>query len=512
LTNINKHADQRVRVRYSVIVNYISQLYRLFVSFMFVVLVTRKLSVFDYGVLNTVQGINGVLVAFYGLWSYWVVRYYARGRRDLVSSAYGMMLVYAPVAFIIMVSLGLLYSSAINIPLSVFVWGALIVVSTSVLAYLRSLASGSKPFIIGKTVIVGETTRLVFAYIAVVLLRMSVDGVLLSILIMVVVEIVVYLLMFNYYGVEVPRPRFNKSLQLRLLKNSYIPLTNILSTMLSQVERPLLTAVTRSTYATAYLGVSYIPRSVVLQGSQAFTSGLGAQLLRKPSRADIEDVLRINFIVNVFLTILLVVMAKPLISLFNPQYMVVWPLFVLFTLESFIISLYSLFSTVAVSVEAKDMYEYGLKLVETPLFKLGFARLVRNIASITIGTTGVFVCLYVFRINDPYLLASFYPISWFLTGVPLLLYGYRQAINKFKFRIPWREVFASVIGSVSSSIYLFVVGATNIYVESFWRDVPILGYHVLVAVLIYGVALYLLSPWLRRFIRMGLRHYLGRSY
>jgi len=506
----NEYDDSRlVRVRYSTIINYIGQLYRLVIAIGFALVITRRLSVEEYGLFTTIIGLTGIITSIYSVWNFWVPRFYARKRYDLVSSAFLLDILYAPIGFAIMILLGLYYSFILDTDLMYFLIGGLIIFIALINMYNRSIIIGSRPFIEGKITILRETMRISLVYVLVIIFHLGLQGALLGVVMALASTTILYILFMKYYGLGIPRPRFNKEGIITLVKNSYISIIFSLYTFLSQVERPFLTIITASTIAAAYLGVSYIPRSVIIRSGRAFTSGLSARLLRKPVREDIEDVLRLCFMINIGLSFIMISLNKTILSLFRKEYVDAQPLFVLFTMESLIMIVTNIFIAVATALERKDLYESGKALLNTPLFKLYTARLIRGIASIIIASTAVAIMLYL-GISDPILISLPYPLLWFITSIPFMLYAYGEARKKINFSIPWKELASSTISGLFAVFILYSIGAVNTVVTSFWRDLPELIKILSVALSTYFIFLLLLSPWLREFIKKSIKYYFGK--
>ncbi|WFO74801.1 hypothetical protein J4526_06930 [Desulfurococcaceae archaeon MEX13E-LK6-19] len=508
---MNSNDELGVRVRYSTIVNYIGQLYWLVMSILFTIIVTRKLSVEEYGLFTTIMAVFNIIVLMYNLWIFWVPRAYARGLYENVSSAFALSLLYTPIGVAIMIIIGLEYNALLGFGLSAFTLASLLIVSEALNRYLRGVALGSKPFINGKVLIVRGTMRVAMAYVFVVILLYKLVGAVAAIIIAGFIASASYYILLRYYGVHVPKPMVSRREFKRIFKNSYIPLLVVLSGLMGYLERPLLTVITVSTVAAAYLGVSYIPRNIVFKSAQALASGLSAKLLRKPNRVDIEDVLRITFILVFGMNIFLLTLSVPVLSLFREEYVNAQPLFVLFVVESIIVALANIMASIAMAVERKDVYFEGLALASTPLFRIPFIRLIRNTLSLVTAVIVMYL-LIISGVKDVITITLPYPIAWLASSIPFLYYTYREARRKIEFSIPWRELFSTLIAGVVASLYLFMTGVTSFVIKSFWADSPLLIKDVLIGIAIYAVVLYLLSPWTRAFVKKSLKYYLqGRA-
>ena len=500
-----------IRVRYSTIVNYLSQIYRLIIAVGFTIVVTRRLTREEYGLFTTINSINLIILSIAFLWQLWVTRYYARRRYEYVSTALFLNTLFAPMAFLTVVTIGFYYSNLLGYDWFIFIVGALWVVIEVFNRFYRYIVMGSKPFIFGKTEIVRHSFRISFAYIFVALLAYRVMGAILSVIIASLAAFITYSFLISRYKIHIPRLKIDKEKIVTLIKNSYIPLQMSLYRMLLQFERPILVLLTASTLAAAYMGVAYIPRSVIIQSGRALSSGLVSKLLRKPSREDIEDVLRVTFIVNIGILFLLITLSIPLLSLFRIEYIDGRILFILFSFESIFLVLSNIFGDIAMAMERKDLYEAGLALIGTPLFRIPFYRLIRGICAIATGSVVSALMIYYFGITDPVIISMPYPTTWLITAIPLFIYTYKEARRQIEFKIPYRELIASVIAGSVASFFLYLTGSTNYIVKSFWQDTPyLLTLLAITAIIYFGIVL-LLSKWLRDFIKKSIKHYLGKA-
>jgi len=124
------------------------------------------------------------------------------------------------------------------------------------------------------------------------------------------------------------------------------------------------------------------------------------------------------------------------------------------------------------------------------------------------------IILYNLKLNgvdDPVTYASVYAILWTMVSPVLLLIMYRYAKSMLRFKFPWRDAIAYMVASLVCVAYYILNGVHNIIVAMFMRDAPILGFHVIVGGLIYLGVSWLLSPWLRWFLKMGIEYVKARA-
>ncbi len=494
-----------IRVRYSTIMNYVSEMYRLTLAILFTLVIVRKLTVSEYGLWTTIMGVVSILTGVHGIWCTWSLRYYARKRYYMVSVAYALSLVYAPISLIVLLLIGYFYSSILGWGFTAFALASLMLISEAFNIFLRSLILGSRPYIEGRILIVRVTIRLVVAYVLVVIFHFGLLGVVLAVTACsLTVSLLRYIIM-KRNGIIIPKPRMEYEGIGKLLRNSYISLMSYLSSLVINLDRPMVTALTSSTNLTAYLGVAYIPRNVIVRSSGALSSGLISKLLRVPSPQDVEDVLRIALILNVGMISLLITLAKPVLSVFKATYVDAWLLLVLMGIESLIYTLTVLLGNVASASETADLHAYGLKLIRTPIFKVPFLLFLRGIIALGLGSVGMLTLLREQGYSaSPYLVLS-YPVAWVLTGIPLLAYMYVMAKSRVTFSFPTRELLATIAGSTLMALYLVASNAVNIVIREFWHDIPVLVLHASVGLVLYSAVVLALSPWSREFLKLSLK-------
>ncbi len=499
-----------IRVRYSTIINFLSRLYKLVISIGFTLFVTRKLTVQEYGLFTTIMALISIFTTPTIFTNMWIRRFYARKRYGVVAAALALSILYVPLGFILSVIAGYLFIGISGANLIVFIMGGIIVAANIIWMSVASILVSTKPFLDGKIRIYQETVRFFTAYILVVMLTYRVLGALSAVLASVIIALIMSAYYIRKYRFKIPRPRLIWEHIRRILFNSYIPLVNMISSILMVFERPLVTLITRTTVIAAYFGVSYIPRSVIMQTSGGLTIGLSAKLLRTPSRKDTEDVLRITSIISIGMTFLMLLFGISILSLFRVEYASAYLLFALYSIEAILITYANVFRTVAISSETKDLYSFGAELKSTPLFKLSLAYLIRCAATLVIGALSSYA-LILAGVGDPVMIALPYPLMWMLSAIPYLLYTYKSAKQKLAFIIPWREILASIISGIIASIPVYLLGGTSIIIRNFWAEAFVLIRYGVLWLGVFTVVLLGLSRWTREFVREGLKYLFRRS-
>lgn len=500
MSNAESEEIRGVRVRFSTIINYVSHLYRLVIAVLFAVVITRRLSIEEYGLFTTIIALTTLFSLIYDVWNFWIIRYSARKRYELVSSSLFINIVYVIISATPFFLLSNYYVEVLGTEFTYFYIGYFIILVSLFLTYLRSISLSSKPFIDGVVSIIEHSVRLLFAYLLVVVFSFRVLGALITVVLTIAIGSLMYYLFLKRHGVYIPKPSFNMKRTLLILKNSYISTISTLYEFLRQLERPLLTAITNSPLPAAYLGVSYVPRSVMLQSSAAFTASLSARLLRKPVKEDIDYTLRLCIVINTGVLLVTLIFSKSILSLFRREYIEASILFILFSLESYIYIFLNIFISIASSIEREDLEKFGLKLLSTALFKLRFYMFLTGLLVILSSSIALTTLLFL-RYTDPIVLSLPYPVAWLISSILLSIYSYKVALSKIEINIPWLEVIYSTVSSIVAGLTAVAFGLINITIYHIWIDLPKLIISVIAVLAIYFSILVVLSKWFRDLVK-----------
>ncbi len=505
--SINNSSDyeeiKSLRVRYSTIINYLYIIYRVLTASLFAVIVLRKLTVEDYGLFNVILALIALFQPIPQIWNMWVSRFYARKKYDIAYTGYSITLMYSILSSLLLIILMLIVLPSQKLSPQILFFSSLIVLSQVIYSTHVAILTNKKPYVVGYIDILGETLRVLFVYFFVVILRTGLEGVLLGIAMAISIKTLVsFIYMIYIKALSKPSLSF-KNISL-FLKNAYIPLINIISSQLRNSGERLITSLTtNSMLYPAYLGVSYIPRSFIRGGTQAFSRGLVPRLLRGGSRTDIEDVMKIISILSLLFSGSFIIYAKLILSMFRKEYLDAYPLFILYSI-AFILDVYILFfSTVSTSLERSDLKYSGFNLRKTILFKVPFIRFLSNITYLSVASIS-FITLYYIGLKDPVLLLAPYPVLLIFVNIPVLYKMYYLAKKQIDFSIPWREIGSSLCGLLIVYIYSIITGYINYMVKSIYSDLPMIIWIAISSLAIYVIVLYILSPWFRELIRTSL--------
>jgi len=497
---------RNIRVRYSTILNYLSILYGALMGLIFTTIVLRRISVDEYGLFNVLIAYIYLLQPVSTIWFFWMYRFYTRKRMDLYSAGGGINFFYTTLSFIIMYVITYLYTENHVLALIVGLTTAIQVF----LPYYFQAVSATRPYMIGYIQIASDSVRTVFLYITVGVLRYGLYGVLSTVLIEFLMKIVLGYFVAVRYRIEIPRLSFDLHKISIYVKNSYIALLNIFSSQLMTSGERLLTSFIGNTLELpAYLGVSYLSRTLIAGGASAFGQGISSRLLRAPSRIDVEDTLRISILIVIFVSGSIAIFSTPILSFLNPAYLNIRFLFILYSASFAILAIEQLLLTISNSLEDMDIYSVGADLRKSFLFKNSMLQLLASIIHVFGGT----LCFYILTrySSNPNILLLPYPLIATASYLAASIILVNRIRAKLLFNIPWREVAAGFIGLITLYAISIATGWINTEFTNIYKGLTLATLIAVASLTIYVATLYIVSPWFRKFLSTGFRSVFRRN-
>ncbi|MGC9148774.1 MAG: hypothetical protein ACP5GI_04970 [Sulfolobales archaeon] len=496
----------RVRVRFSILVGYISFTVRFFSAFLFTVFVVRYLSPQEFSVWVFGFSILPIVSMGYDLWGWAFARRYALGIKSSLSAAIILNLAYMFIS-----SLALFFTSIYAVGYLGDPYRYLLVfivnnVFNALSSLSGNLANVLRPDIGMSSMTVFELSRVLIAYVLVRVLGTGIIGAILSpALASAVSSLYVFYMLWRSNLIILSTHKVSSEIK-TLLKMSILGLVDAVSRFLWNSDRVFLTIIAKATEAVSFLGVSYSLRGIISQVTSVPASVAYAKLLEE-IRYSPRDVIYMIFLISSPVLIYSIVLSKPLVTLLNPVYSEMSSIVFLIMIDGFLSGLANVFTSIVYGLERRDLEAKTIK----DLFKTSIGRIqVINFSRAILF--GVGVLIYSMAIYASLLSTS--PIQAIVVVSLLLLlptssyltYVVKEVVSQRSLDIDLREISYMLFSALLSSIVFVATSAWRIEILSITRDVPPLIVLTIVALTIYIVILYFLSRWLRDFLSSILKY------
>ncbi|MDQ1279837.1 MAG: hypothetical protein QG670_1099 [Thermoproteota archaeon] len=369
-----------VRLRYTGLISFLSSLFSLLTGAIFVLLITRKLSVEEFGLWNMMSQYLAYVLIFTNVYNYWLPRTIARG---INTSRTGLILSLSlgSVATLLYLVIAFWFSLSLNQPLLIL----LLVTPEVILFYVKStmdsISTGYAPQLSGYAQMIYESVKVGVAFCLVFFFRVELAG---AILAVVVAQLASVLLSAKLNSHVIKSSKLDLDIAKSWLRHSWLPLFGTGVQIVVGLSFILVRLVSGSDQAIAYYGVATTIAGIVANAN-AMTSGLYPRLLANRHLSEGEMVMKLMYLFALPLSVFIFFYAEPISAIFGLKYLVIANVVRIATLYSLIAILSSLLDTVILGMERRDAERLNSKdLANSMLFKLPLLNYVVSFAYLII--------------------------------------------------------------------------------------------------------------------------------
>ncbi|MEM3732167.1 MAG: hypothetical protein QXL69_04300 [Candidatus Bathyarchaeia archaeon] len=477
--------SEKIRIKHSGLIVFSSKIFSVLTGLIFTVVVTRNLSVNDFGIWQYLSLILSYAVFPATLIPYWATRFYARGAHVAKTTILSNMILSTP-SFLIFLILAPLTSTVINVNLSLFHLISfqifLVYLSTS----LEALALAKQPHLIGYETISFEVTKIVLALLLFLTLNLKLENLIIIVILAYLAQCLT-LIFFLRKDFMDEKERFDWVTQKKWFFNIWLPLFNSFPGFIGGLDLFVLAVLTKSTFSLAFYKVAY-SIATVISYSLSTTIALYPNLLKGGGRKDIEETLNFFLIFAVPITFGAVFLAKPILHIFKHEYEEASILLIFMAPQFLLKSLIHIFGDVIIGMEKVDMQENASfkAFLKSKLFKWPLLNYIRNI--IAVALTFIFLMSTTLRlniINDFSLYAAFNCLlANIIADFFLFIKSYLISIKTIKFVFPLNKLFKYCFASIVMVIMLKILNP-NKSIETLFT--------VCIGAIVYFICLFLID-------------------
>jgi O-antigen/teichoic acid export membrane protein len=307
----------RVRLRLSGAVAFASNIVGYLTGLIFTVFITRRLSEGDFGVWALIGTFIGYSLTPFNLLTSWITRDAARGKKILGSAA-ALFALLTPLSILIYILVALRAAAALNYESSLMLLGLTILIPHILLALAAAVQSGYAPQNLGVAGIIFELSKLVIAFLLVLILKLGLAGALLTLSISYLIQ-AVFLLWKS-------APLFQKEVRgevvVKWLKGAPINLLSVLSGVIGATDIVVI-GVLFGAVAAGYWQAA-LAASALVTSTQALMIGLGPRLISGGSQKDLDTALNFGMMLTIPACFGFIVLARDILWILRPTYAEAW--------------------------------------------------------------------------------------------------------------------------------------------------------------------------------------------
>ena len=344
----------QIRVRYSTIINIIAGMVTAVTGLAHIMIMTRTLSVEEFGTWSLVMGMIAYLLMFESITNFWIVRQTARGE-GVGGTGVASSLLFAVAAIPVYLAYAYHVSDHSNAVFEGMVAGVVLVPVFFASFTLDAINRGYKPHAMGVGGIVFGASKVVLVAVLVLGLHYGIVGAILAVLLAYGIKIIVQI----WFARSVLKDRFNPSVLKRWLHMSPIRLYFSLSRYARDADVLIFPILVGSVTGMAYHGAALAIAGIVMLASGSI-GPVYSKILSQNSYARGNDHLSFMLYFLMPLTVLAILFAEPGLSLFGGVYQSAHMIAVLFAIRSFMIVLRMYFEKILTGMAEEDLGEVSL--------------------------------------------------------------------------------------------------------------------------------------------------------
>jgi hypothetical protein len=485
-----------IRVTYTGLISLISGIVSIVSSSVFLILLTRTLTVEQYGTWGLIGGLIIYPIALEPIVSYWSLREIARGNNSGKTAIFSSGLL-SIIGIIVYITIVYLFQQANDVDPTALIFAVIMIPSIFLFNTMISITTGWKPhassyglIFYGMSLI---PTILIFLYV----FDLGIPGVIFSSAISYLIGTIFLVIYSRHKIINNIDPKFLK----KWIKLSWLPLyNNGLSSVLFRSDVLIFVLITDSIVSLAYWTVAMsIPMFISQSG--LISKAVYPKLIGCDKQNYLSENLRQVFYFSIPLTAFTIIFARPILFLLNPVYEEAFPIVIVISIMIFFKTFSGIFQQFLLGIENVDHEE-------NPTFRDYIKSKIFRIPTLRITQFGIYILLLAIGLiilktnfSDIELLTYWAFIAIF-TQIPFTFYFYKLVRKNFNIKINILSILkyftVSVLISIMSYLLMdnFLIYSNNIY-----EFLPKILFFTFIAIGSYFLITYLIDPNTKKLIK-----------
>lgn len=495
-----------IRVTYTGLISFIISISTVATGLIFVIIVTRQLTLEEFGTFNLISGLVTYVYIFRPMIGYWATREIARGietgRTAFMST--GML---ATVAIFTYFLIAYFFGENTNVDQNILLFAALLIPAEFFNQILKRIAQGFKPQLGEYGILIFEFTKIPVALALVYVLNLGLYGVIMTIFFANLASIVLLLFLTR----EKLKGEFKKIYIKKWLRLFWLPTYPQISQLINVSDVAVVTLITGSVNALAFWGAAKTVAHIVKHSSK-IGSGVYPKLLSGGKKEIFQENLVLMMYFALPLAVMTIVFAKPTLFILNPLYDVaVWV--VIFLVPTIFLRSLSEFFRQSIAGREKVDTKSEATFKDYLKSKLFFLPTLTNIHRAGYLSTLIIVLLFLHSQKIPEMeLVISWAIVLLVTQIPYTVYLYLLVKREFSLNIDIKSITKYGISSVLAfGIQFILIGEFLEYRESIFEFLPKFIPFMIMGIVTYIGITYLIDLRTRKLLKGIIREITPKS-
>jgi len=497
-----------IRLRFSSLILYLSNFINTLLSIAYSVIVIRKLSIREYGLITLINRYALIASLGFPLYKGWTFRAVSRGYYDAVNTSLTTSLILTLIGLLVYASTVSGVKELHTGFLDLLIIGAALVPLMYAMHTLEAIINGFMPHVLGYAQVIRRLSALMAAIVLILFLGQGVYGALLATILGAVCFIITLL---KYVLPLASRSKFDYEMFKSWIGSAWYYAYTVIPSFLGNIDAIIVAMLWGREDP---VGVYQV--ALVITGTLTYTAGiltpLQARILagaEEDRRKDIADMLTFSFLLISPVCVGIFLFAREILLVVGPQYLDAIKVLRIMTLSAFFTLILRLSEAVVVGTDEVDL-EGKVKVR-----KLVGSRLFKN-TTIMYFMRGLYIILLYVALIYMREKASYVEIAevwaWltfmYIAARACVLFLWSRSIVKFEVR--YLKIAKFITLSVISGVAVWSIKDNIIHLTStlpataFWRSLLNLSALGITVALLYVALIYLLDKDGRESIRIGL--------
>ncbi|MBI2126633.1 MAG: hypothetical protein HYU02_04890 [Thaumarchaeota archaeon] len=491
-----KPEDKGLRIAHAGFIQFFAQLVTLATGLLFVTLVTRNLSVSDFGLWQILGSATGLAMLPSIVVTFWSLRGAAR-REDVGKSSIAAAVMTLPLAFGIFLAVSTGVGTRVDIVTVIVIAGLLQLPFMTLFEGLKPTVQATRPTVMGYASLPFELAKVAVAYYLVVGLKIGLQGAILSLVAAYAVQNLVI-----FYGV---RDKVHGKIDFRKIvgwvKASWVPLLDrgvarIWSSDAIVVALVLGTAVPVGLFQGARVFTA------IIMYSEIFLRVLYPKLIRDRLGSDVAVAFRLQTLLEIPMVVGAFVLAENLLSVLGPSYVGSATVLRLLAIGALVESTEHVTYFVLYGAETSDSKNEGLSftnLRKSWLVKLPLLDLTKSVVYVSILAFSLY---FLASPSSPETAVLVWGVAYLGIVTPYTILKAFLARKFFPHTLPVREILTYIFAGIVMGFFLLFLRPTSTVTNvSAISAILRLGYLVGLGALVYFGIVFALDKHFRTMVR-----------
>ncbi len=481
-----------LRIAHAGFIQFVAQLSSLLTGLLFVTLITRNLSVSEFGTWQLVGSASGLALFPTGVLLYWSIRGIARGE-DIGKTSLVAWMISLPMSFIVFLIVSIGIGSRVDLILVAIVAGLVQLPPMTLFESVKGMVQGSRPVLLGYSTIPFELAKVGIAYYLVVIHKIGLQGAIFALAAAYAAQDILLV-----YGI---RDKLGGRVDIRRIgkwvKAGWVPLLTSGVGRIWSFDAIIVALMIGSAEPVGLFQGARVFTAIILY-SEIFLRVLYPKLIRDRSASDVGVAFRLQTLLGAPMVLGTLVLAEEMLSVLGPGYTSSSMILRLLSIVALIEGIEHLMHFVLYGAETSDSKPTGLSfanLRSSWLVKLPLLDLTKAVAYVVVLAGS----LYFFAIpSSSQDVALVWAGAYTAIAIPYTFVKVFFARRLLPHSLPLKDVLTYLLASVGMALVLFWQKAALPVAGSGATETLIrLSTLVGLGAAVYFFSVYLLNPYFR---------------